>query len=88
MELRRQGKTEVLVEMPVPVRLCPPQIPIYIRLGSKQSLRGDLPVTNGVSRGWSLLRSKSTLYMTQVRTAQKTVCFHYKKGPSRECLLK
>jgi len=51
MELRRQGKTEVLGEIPVPVRIFPLQIPIEIRSGSKQSLRGDLPVINGLSRG-------------------------------------
>jgi hypothetical protein len=44
---------------PVPVPLCPPQIPHGLTPGSKLGLRGERPTTNRLSHGtaelWQLL---------------------------------
>jgi hypothetical protein len=39
-------------EKPVPVPLCPPQIPQGLTPGSKPGLRGERPATNRLSHGW------------------------------------
>jgi hypothetical protein len=46
VEWNWQGKTEVLVEKPVPVPLFAPQIPHGMTPGSNPGLRGDSPATN------------------------------------------
>jgi hypothetical protein len=51
VEWNWQGRTEVLGEKPVPVPLCPPQIPHRLTLGSKSGLRGGRPAANRLSHG-------------------------------------
>jgi hypothetical protein len=51
VELNWQGKTEVLGEKPVPVPLCPPQIPHGLTPGSNPGLRGGRPAANRLSHG-------------------------------------
>jgi hypothetical protein len=45
-----QGKTEGLGEKPVPVPLCPPQIPLDCP-GREPGRRGERPATNRLSYG-------------------------------------
>jgi hypothetical protein len=49
VEWNWQGNTEVRGEKPVPVPLCPPQIP-----GSNPDLRGERPATNRLSHGTAI----------------------------------
>ena len=51
VEWNWQGKTDVLGEKPVPVPLCPPQIPHWLTPGSKPGLRGERPAINRLSHG-------------------------------------
>jgi hypothetical protein len=51
VECNWQGKTEVLGEKPVPVSLCPPQIPHGLTRGSNPDLRDGRPVANRLSHG-------------------------------------
>jgi hypothetical protein len=46
-----RGKTEILGEKPVPVPLCPPQIPHGPTPGSNPGLRGEMTATNRLSHG-------------------------------------
>jgi hypothetical protein len=54
VEWNCQGRTEVLGGKPVPVPLCPPQIPHGLTPGSNPGLRGDRPATNRLSHGTAL----------------------------------
>jgi hypothetical protein len=49
--MKLTGKTEVLGEKPVPVTLCPPQIPYGLTPASKPGLRGGRPAANRLSHG-------------------------------------
>jgi hypothetical protein len=49
MKLTRE--TEVLGEKPVPLPLCPPQIPHGLTPVSNPGLRGGRPATNRLSHG-------------------------------------
>jgi hypothetical protein len=64
VEWNWQGKTEVLGEKPVPVPLCPPQIPHGLTPGSNPGLRGERPVTNRPSHGTAIFHSYLTLIST------------------------
>jgi hypothetical protein len=57
-----QGKTEELGEKPVPVPLCPPQIP-HSDPSTNSGLRGDTPATNRLSHGTALQRN----YMKKIK---------------------
>jgi hypothetical protein len=57
VEWHWQGKPDVLGEKPVPVPLCPPQIPHGPTPGSNPSLRSERPVTNRLSHGTAQVRS-------------------------------
>jgi hypothetical protein len=46
-----KGKTEELGEKPVPVLLCPPQIPHGLAPGANPGFRGERPETNRLSHG-------------------------------------
>jgi hypothetical protein len=63
-----QGKTEDLGEKPVPVPLCPPQIP-HSDPNANSGLRGDTPATNRLSHGTALQRKymkKKWTYLLEV----------------------
>jgi hypothetical protein len=51
LEWNWQGKTEVFGGNPVPVPLCPPQIPHGLTPGSNPGLCGGRPATNRLSHG-------------------------------------
>jgi hypothetical protein len=51
MEWNWQGKAEVLGEKPLPVPLCPPQIPHGLTPGPNPGLRGGRPAANSLSNG-------------------------------------
>jgi hypothetical protein len=54
VEWNWQGKPEELEEKPVPVPLCPPQIPLGLTLGSNPGLRGGRPAANRLSHGTAI----------------------------------
>jgi hypothetical protein len=58
MEWNWQGKTEELGEKPVPVPLCPPQIPHGLARDRTPGLRGGRPAANRLSYGIVLLRGE------------------------------
>jgi hypothetical protein len=49
--MKLTGENRQLGEKPVPVPLCPPQIPHGLDLGSNPGLRGERPATNRLSHG-------------------------------------
>jgi hypothetical protein len=51
VEWKWQGKTEELGEKPVPVPLCPPQIPHGLTPASNPDLRGGRPAANRLGHG-------------------------------------
>jgi hypothetical protein len=60
--MKMTGETEVFGEKPVPVPLCPSQIPHGLTRGSNPGLRGEWPATNSLSHGTALL---TTVYNIQ-----------------------
>jgi hypothetical protein len=60
-----QGKTEELREKPVPVPLCPPQIPHGLNRALNPGLCGERPATNDLSHGTAhtSLTSQSKLHV-------------------------
>jgi hypothetical protein len=48
------GEIEELGEKPVPVLLCPPQIPNGLKPGTNQSLHGKRLATNRLSHGMAV----------------------------------
>jgi hypothetical protein len=53
--MKLTGKAEVLGEKPVPVSLCPPQIPHGLTPGSNPGLRGGKSAANRLSHGTARL---------------------------------
>ena len=54
--MKLTGETEVLGENPVPMLLCPPQIPYGLTLGSNSGLHGGSPATNRLSHGTATIK--------------------------------
>jgi hypothetical protein len=50
-----RGKPKYSGDKPIPVPLCPPQIPHGLIPGSNPGLRGEKPATNRLSHGTALL---------------------------------
>jgi hypothetical protein len=54
--MKLTGENRQLVEKPVPVPLCPPQISHGLDLGSNPGLRGERPATNRLSQIYTTLQ--------------------------------
>jgi hypothetical protein len=55
--MKLTGDNRSTREKPVPVPLCPPQIPHGLNPGSNPGLRGGMPSTNSLSHGTALHQS-------------------------------
>jgi hypothetical protein len=62
LEWNWQGKTDVLEEKPVPVPLCPPQIPMHDP-EFNPGLCGERPATNRLSHGTAKCLFKMSFYV-------------------------
>jgi hypothetical protein len=71
MEHRRNeshmGEQKYLGGKPVPVQLCPPQIPHGLTPESNPALRGDSPATNRLSQGTAKLMIYVTISESSAR---------------------
>ena len=71
VEWNWQRKSEVLGEIPVPLPLCPPQIPRGVTSGSNPGLRGERLATNRLRHGTA--RIHFNIFVTSTKVSQKFV---------------